>query len=86
MGENPTNYLFEKNKTEIKINWKKTRRLNAFSRNEQEPIKEIHKDIAFMLQDQLEKTVEFLKDYLYNKTGYKNLCITGGVALNFKMN
>jgi carbamoyltransferase len=76
----------DKNKAEIKINWKKAKKLNKFSRNEPEPITAIHKDIAFMLQYQLEKTVEFLKDYLYNKTGYKNLCVSGGVALNCKMN
>jgi len=45
-----------------------------------------HSDIAASLQDALEKTVKHMAEWLYNQTGYKNLCLSGGTALNCKMN
>lgn len=45
-----------------------------------------HKDIAFEAQDKLEKAAAHLVNMMVKKTGIRNLCIAGGVALNCKMN
>jgi len=45
-------------------------------------IKKIHKDVAASVQDKLEEII--LKMVEYHQT--KNLCLSGGVALNCKMN
>jgi len=45
-----------------------------------------HYDIAFALQRTVEKVGVHLAHQLYKMTGLKNLCITGGVALNCLMN
>ena len=42
--------------------------------------------IAFAAQKLLESTVLEMLEYWINKTGVKNLCISGGVGLNVKMN
>jgi len=51
-----------------------------------DPFKKEHKDIAFALQNYLEKIGENLTKQAINKTGSRNVCLTGGVALNCKMN
>lgn len=45
-----------------------------------------YQNIAFTLQDRLEKAVVSLVDFMVEKTGIKNLCLSGGVALNCKAN
>ncbi|MFC1890213.1 carbamoyltransferase [Thermodesulfobacteriota bacterium] len=50
------------------------------------PIEQRHRDIAASLQIMLEETVLELLDYLKRTTGERNLCLTGGVALNAVMN
>ena len=45
-----------------------------------------HKDIVFEAQDKLEKVAVHLINQLIDRTGIKNLCMAGGVALNCKMN
>jgi carbamoyltransferase len=50
------------------------------------PLTEQHKNIAASLQEILEKSVLNLVEYLYEITGYKQLCLAGGVALNSTMN
>lgn len=47
---------------------------------------EEHKDITFEAQEQLEKVGAHLVNIMIKKTGIKNLCLAGGVALNCKMN
>lgn len=70
-------YAVQMNRVKNLINYK--RFLN-------QPIKKIHKDIAASLQHSLEKTALILVKHLYETTGYKNLCLSGGVALNCSMN
>ena len=41
-----------------------------------------HRDIAFLIQDRLEKAIVEKVKYLHQLTGLKNLCIAGGVGLN----
>ncbi|MEZ2334882.1 carbamoyltransferase [Mucilaginibacter sp. RCC_168] len=45
-----------------------------------------HFNIAHSLQVVLEETVLKITDWLYHKTGEKNLCMAGGVALNCVLN
>src|SRR5262249_35440181 len=45
-----------------------------------------HLDIACSLQKVLEETVLEMSRWLFGKTGAKNLCLAGGVALNCVMN
>lgn len=51
-----------------------------------EKITERHKNIAASIQRKTEEVVLRLLSYLHEITGYKNLCLAGGVALNVKMN
>ncbi|SDH29275.1 carbamoyltransferase family protein [Chitinophaga filiformis] len=46
------------------------------------PLEQFHKDIAKSLQVFLEELMLEKATYLYNRTGLKNLCLAGGVALN----
>ncbi len=55
-------------------------------RKENQIITNWHKDLAFEIQDKLEKAVINLFHKYSNLTGIKNLTIGGGVGLNVKMN
>ncbi|HET8608366.1 MAG TPA: carbamoyltransferase C-terminal domain-containing protein [Burkholderiales bacterium] len=50
------------------------------------PFEQRHFDIAHSLQQALERTVLEMAQWLHRKTGLKNLCLAGGVALNCVMN
>jgi len=67
------------------IDWIKIGKLQIFRRTSGE-LTQIHKDIATTLQVDLEKVGMMLSEKLYKQTGYKNLCLAGGVALNCVMN
>lgn len=41
-----------------------------------------HKDLAYAVQKLTEDVMVYLANWLYEKTGSKNLCIAGGVGLN----
>ena len=47
-----------------------------------EPIKQIHKDLALILQQKYEEVFFYLLRNLYVLTGSKNLCLGGGCAYN----
>jgi carbamoyltransferase len=49
-------------------------------------LQDIHKDMAASVQKGLEDAGLALVKKLYKTTGYKNLCLAGGVALNCVMN
>ncbi|MBR9678281.1 MAG: hypothetical protein GOU97_03260 [Nanoarchaeota archaeon] len=49
-------------------------------------VKKFHADFAVTVQRVLDETVRKLVENLYDQTGYKNLCLAGGVALNCNMN
>ena len=51
-----------------------------------EPVVQWHKDCSLAAQTHLEETIEKLTKYWVKKSGIKNLCIAGGVAMNVKMN
>lgn len=55
-------------------------------RKRNDPFTEHHFNIAHSLQHVLQETVLQLVDWLYEKTGEKNLCMAGGVALNCVLN
>ena len=55
-------------------------------RKKSEPIEQRHMDIAASLQEVLERTVLHSLERLKERTGAKNLCMAGGVALNSTMN
>ncbi len=52
----------------------------------EEPIEQIHMDIAYSAQKMLERCVCDLLNYYHKKTGIKNVAIAGGVGLNCVMN
>jgi carbamoyltransferase len=45
-----------------------------------------HEDVAYAVQAKLEETVVRLIRWAVRETGYRNVCIGGGVGLNVKMN
>lgn len=55
-------------------------------RKPNEPVLQEHKDLAAALQKILEISISHLLNFWQTKTGSKNLCIAGGVALNCSMN
>ncbi len=55
-------------------------------RNENENLNEKHKNIAYAVQKETERAMLNLAKYAVEKTGCKNLCLAGGVALNCKAN
>lgn len=55
-------------------------------RNPNEPIEQIHRDIAFWIQSETEKAILAKIDYLVKKTKIKKLCLSGGVAYNCTLN
>jgi carbamoyltransferase len=56
------------------------------ARKKDDPIEQIHFDIAHSLQKVLEETVLELVNWLYSQADSDNLCMAGGVALNCVMN
>lgn len=55
-------------------------------RLEDEEITRWHEDVAFAVQENLEDSVERLVKWAVKETGIGNVCISGGVGLNIKMN
>ncbi|QIW79955.1 carbamoyltransferase C-terminal domain-containing protein [Bacillus tequilensis] len=52
------------------------------SRKRNEPLKQIHADMAEYIQKQLEKWTRVRAEFLLNKYNLSNICVGGGVALN----
>ncbi len=50
------------------------------------PVEQHYADVAYALQNTLEETGLHIARWLHQETGLKNLCMTGGVALNSVMN
>lgn len=55
-------------------------------RRGESPLEEKYADLAFAIQFRLEMIVNTLAHWLYTKTGSKNFCLAGGVAMNCVMN
>jgi carbamoyltransferase len=51
-------------------------------RGKKEPFSDVHRNLAFAVQQLTEDVMVYLADWLYERTGSENLCISGGVALN----
>jgi carbamoyltransferase len=51
-------------------------------RSKKSEITDIERDLSFAVQKITEDVMIYLADWLYEKTGSKNLCIAGGVGLN----
>ena len=64
----------------------KIQKLFGKPRGINEPINQIHKDIASSLQQALEEIVLEKIDKLKNKYKFKNLCLSGGCAFNSTLN
>ena len=56
------------------------------SRVPESEISDLHKDIAFAVQDACEHAMMSIAKLALQKTGSRNLCLAGGVALNSKAN
>ncbi len=52
------------------------------ARQKNEELTQYHKDLASSVQRVTEEIIFFMAEDLFQKTGLKNLCITGGVAQN----
>jgi len=62
------------------------RKLARYVRRKNEPIEQVHKNIAATLQRLLERAGCELARAVYNETGCRKVCLAGGVALNCPMN
>lgn len=60
--------------------------MGRMPRTEAEEIDQWHMDCAYEVQQKLEEIVQEMTKFWVQKTGIKNLCISGGVGLNVKMN
>ncbi len=71
-----------------KIDYRKKKSFLASikGRRPDEEITQAHKDLAATLQYSLERAVLAMARHLRQKTGSRNLCLAGGVALNCAMN
>jgi len=58
--------------------------IEASAREPNGAIEPIHKDLAAWLQEEVEQALIKLVDNLIEKTGVKNICLSGGVAYNCK--
>jgi carbamoyltransferase len=55
-------------------------------RTSHQPVEQWHKDYALAAQTHLEEHIQKLVQFWVEKTGIRNLCVSGGVAMNVKMN
>lgn len=86
-NENPQfQKILQINDQGYQVSMNKVPTLNKFKRYSNERIQRIHEDIAATLQTRLEAAALKLLETIYMQTGYKNLCLAGGVALNCAMN
>jgi carbamoyltransferase len=70
-----------------RIRPERLRRISPYARrNREAPLTQDHKDIAFTIQAQLERAAVSLATRLHRDTGYRKLCVAGGVGLNCNMN
>lgn len=51
-----------------------------------EPVSQFHRDVAYTAQKTLEEACTSVVQYLHRKTGLRNVCLAGGVALNCSAN
>jgi carbamoyltransferase len=91
---------FDRNKGELRFDlnyftyyiWSPRRYSNQLiellgpERYKDDEISDRHRDIAASFQKRVENVIIEMCVFLYKKTGSKNLCLAGGVAMNSRMN
>lgn len=55
-------------------------------RRSEDPLTDEHRSLAASLQVTLERAVLLMNRYLQRRTGIRNLCLAGGIAMNCSMN
>ena len=55
-------------------------------KSDEHPINGYHEEVAAQLQYSLEQVIGTMSEVLHEKSGYKNLCMAGGTALNCSCN
>lgn len=55
-------------------------------RRDESPLEKKYANLAFAIQYRLEKIVNSMSHWLFKKTGSRNFCLAGGVAMNCVMN
>ena len=60
--------------------------LGVPARKSEDDLTDIHQNIAWSVQNTLEKAVVNLVNYGIKMTGIKNVCVAGGIFMNCKMN
>jgi len=80
--------ILEVSRHDYHVNLEQIRKVGPYARRYQmgDPILQEHKNIAKTVQTQLERAAVQLAEYLYKLTGYRKLCIAGGVGLNCNTN
>ena len=80
--------ILEVSRHDYRVNLEQIRMVGPYARRYKmgDPILQEHKNIAKTIQTQLERAAVQLAEYLYKITGYRKLCIAGGVGLNCNMN
>lgn len=71
---------------EMNYNHKFIEKMGQLKRVPNSPISQFYKNVGASAQFQLEKTVLHLVDFYTRTTDIKNVCLSGGVALNCLMN
>jgi carbamoyltransferase len=71
---------------ELKHGWVKKLEEKFKKRPKNQEITQEYKDLAATVQNFLEEAVSRVAKSLFQKTGIKNICLVGGVALNCDMN
>jgi carbamoyltransferase len=79
-------YLIPGDGGDYRINFRELKNLDCHTRTDKDAITKTHKDIAATLQRLLEETALKIIKSMYEKTGCKKLCLSGGVTLNCVMN
>ncbi len=79
-------WILNKSSFHIKPRWFNQLERLGLPRKRNEPIKKIHKDLAFTVQRFTQKAGQALAKKAYDLTGSNHFCLAGGVALNCQMN
>tara|TARA_R100000008_G_C3583729_1_gene170538 strand:- start:8 stop:1738 length:1731 start_codon:yes stop_codon:yes gene_type:complete len=80
-------YIYFSDRTHsFKFTDKLVRLLGQPPRKHGEEFTQFHKDVAFVTQDLLEEAVTNIVNYGVKETGFRNVCVAGGVGMNCKMN
>ncbi|MBN1592936.1 MAG: hypothetical protein JW941_06800 [Candidatus Coatesbacteria bacterium] len=87
-GEYDTRFedILEIKDGDYRVNLLALRKLAKYARRGNDPIDQVHKNIAATLQELLERAGCELAKAVHKETGCKNICLAGGVALNCPMN